>query len=1051
MFAQRRRRLAVLALLLAAPGAHVGAGALHAQSVEPRYDPALYQALEWRAIGPFRGGRSVAVAGVPTQRFTYYFGGTGGGVWKTTDAGETWANVSDGFVATGSVGAIAVAPSDPNVVYVGMGEHAVRGVTTSHGDGVYKSTDAGKTWTHVGLEATRAISRIRVHPRDPDLVYVAAQGAPFGPTPARGIYRSRDGGTTWERVLYLSETAGASDISLDATNARVLYAAFWDHLREPWVVRSGGPGSGIHKSTDGGDTWKKLTNGLPVVMGKTAVDVSPANPNRVWAMVEAEEGGLYRSDDAGKTWALVNSDRVLRARAWYYIEVYADPLDEETVYVLNAPFMKSVDGGKTFTRVSVPHGDNHDLWINPSDNRVMINANDGGANVSFDGGATWSTQQNQPTAQFYRVTTDNRFPYWVYGGQQDNSTVAIASRTTDAGIDWKDWHAVGGCESAFVAFDPDSPMLVYAGCYQGQITEWDARTGETRAIMAYPYLGLGMVPAEMRYRFNWNAPIVVSPHDPATVYHAGNVLLRTRDRGVTWEEISPDLTRNETAKQGPGGGPITREGAGGEVYNTIAYVVESPHEAGTIWAGTDDGLVQLTRNGGTSWTDVTPREVGEAQINAIEASPHDPATAYLAVTRFKFNDFTPHVFRTSDYGRSWRRLVRGIAPEAWVRVVREDPVRRGLLYAGTETGVYVSFDGGERWQTLQRNLPVVPITDLTVQGSDLVAATQGRAFWILDHLDVLRQIDDSVARAGVHLFVPAPAYRMGGGSAAAPRRGRNPPNGAVVYYYLAQAPDSAVTLEIRDAAGDVMRSYSSRPLPDAATSEDDGDDSGDQPIPAKAGLNRVVWDLRYERLTRVPKLFVYGSLDARRVPPGSYQARLTVGERSVTQPFEVLADPRLDATPGQWAAQADLLAAIDRQVSAIHAGVNRLRDVRGQIETLLERAAALDDGEALRTSGRDLVDRLTELERQLVQPDQQTFQDVINFPNRLNADFLYLKGAIEGSPPPVTEGARQRLDDLTREWDERRAALERLLGAELDAWNASVRDRAVPAVVVRRR
>ncbi|MEE8117067.1 MAG: glycosyl hydrolase, partial [Gemmatimonadales bacterium] len=671
--------------------------ALHAQRIDPVYDTTLYHAMQWRNIGPFRGGRSVAVAGVTSDPNTYYFGGAGGGVWKTEDAGESWRNISDGFFRTSSVGAITVAESDPNVIYVGMGEHAVRGVTTSHGDGIYLSTDAGKTWTHVGLERTRAISRIRVHPRDPDLVYVAAQGAPYGPTEDRGIYRSSDGGKTWEKILYVSETAGASDLSMNPSNPRVLYAAFWDHLRRPWVVRSGGEGSGIYKSTDGGDTWEQLTDGLPELMGKTSVAVSPANRERVWAIIEAERGGLYRSSDAGKTWRRVNSDRVLRARAWYYVEVFADPQDEETVYVLNAPVMKSLDGGRNFNRVSTPHGDNHDLWINPTDNRILINANDGGANISFNGGRSWSSQRNQPTAQFYRVNTDNQFPYRVYGGQQDNSTVAIAGRTADGSIDWKDWHAVGGCESAHVAFDPDDPSLVYAGCYQGQINEWDARTNTSRAIMAYPYLGLGMEPKDMRYRFNWNAPIVVSPHNPDVVYHAGNVLLRTQDRGMTWREISPDLTRDEEERQGAGGEPITNEGAGGEVYNTIMYVVESPHEAGTIWVGSDDGLVHLTRDAGANWVDVTPDDVGEAMINAIEVSPHDPAAAYIAVTRDKFNDFTPHIYRTRDYG------------DAWVRVVREDPVRRGLLYAGSETGVYVSFDDGDHWQSLQLNLPVTPI------------------------------------------------------------------------------------------------------------------------------------------------------------------------------------------------------------------------------------------------------------------------------------------------------------------------------------------------------
>ena len=1031
--------LAVVAVFVS-PG--LGPASALGQSSEAQYDTALYQAMRWRNIGPFRGGRSVTVAGVTSDPSTYYFGGTGGGVWKTTDAGETWVNVSDGFFGTGSVGAIAVAESDPNVIYVGMGEHAVRGVTTSHGDGVYKSTDAGKTWTHVGLERTRAIARIRIHPKDPDLVYVAAQGAPYGESEERGIYRSSDGGATWEKVLYVSARAGASELAMDVTNPRILYAGFWDHLRRPWVVESGGPGSGLWKSTDGGDSWEKLETGLPELMGKTAVDVSPVDPDLVWALIEAEgdEGGLYRSDDAGGSWKLVNEERVLRARAWYYIEVYADPQDENTVYVMNAPFLRSVDGGKTFQQVAVPHGDNHDLWINPKDNRVMINANDGGANITFNGAATWSTQRNQPTAQFYRVNADNRFPYYVYAGQQDNSTVAIASRTSGAGIGWKDWHAVGGCETAHVAFDPDDPVLVYAGCYQGIITEYDDRTGMDRDIMAYPFLGLGMTPLDMKYRFNWNAPIVTSPHDRRVVYHAGNVLLKTEDRGRSWTEISPDLTRDEKAKQGPGGTPITNEGAGGENYNTIMYVVESPHEPGTIWVGTDDGLVQITRDGGGAWENVTPDDVGEAMINSIEVSPHDPATAYIAVTRYKFNDLTPHIYRTSDYGRSWRRIVRGIDDEAWVRVVREDPVRPGLLYAGTETGVYVSFDDGARWQSLQLNLPVVPVTDLIVRDNDLVAATQGRAFWILDDLAPLQQLDDRVAASDVHLFAPERAYRVAGSSADRPRLGKNPPAGAVIYYYFAEAPDEEVKLEILDEAGAVIRSYSSE--------KREGDDGGAKPIPAKAGQNRWVWDLRHEPIPRVEGLMVFGGLQGRRAIPGTYRVRLELGDYEGTQSFEVVDDPRLMRSHADFAAVEEFLAEIQRNVDELHEGVIRIRDVREQLKAFMERIEGRPEAEEIGAAGDSLVERLTELEEMLVQPKQKTFQDVVNFPSRLNAEFLFLAGLVDDGAPPITEGQRQRLSDLSARWSKRKELMEELLKSELDRWNALVREKGIPAVIV---
>ncbi|MCZ6506893.1 MAG: glycosyl hydrolase, partial [Acidobacteria bacterium] len=635
-------------------------------ALEAQIDSDLIGALEWRSIGPFRGGRVTAVAGVIQDTSTFYMGATGGGVWKTEDGGVSWNNVSDGHFGTGSVGAIAVAPSDPNVVFVGMGEAAIRGVANSHGDGVYKSTDGGASWTHLGLEETRHISAVQVDPRDPDVVFVAAQGYQGKATPERGIYRSTDGGTTWELVLFVSADAGASSLSMDVTNSRILYAGFWQHRRYPWKVESGGLDGGIYKTTDGGDTWEELTEGLPELPGKIGVAVSPATPERVWAIIEAEEGGLFRSDDAGASWERINEERVLRARAWYYTHIFADPQDAERVWVLNAPAMRSIDGGKTFTRVSTPHGDNHALWIHPHDNTILINGNDGGANISYNGGKTWSTQDNQPTAQIYRVNTDNQFPYRIYGGQQDNSSVSIASRTINAdGIGRDAWTSAGGCETAYSAFDPDNPRYIYSGCYQGLIGELDTVTRHERSVMAYEFLGLGATPSELRYRFNWNAPIVASPHDPTVIYHAANKLLKTTDRGTTWREISPDLTRDEESKQGPGGGPITNEAAGGENYNTILYVAESPHEAGTIWVGSDDGLVHLTRDGGANWSNVTPSGLEESMINTIEVSPHDPAKAYLAVTRYKFGDYAPRIYRTTDYGQSWHLRVDGIDDEAW--------------------------------------------------------------------------------------------------------------------------------------------------------------------------------------------------------------------------------------------------------------------------------------------------------------------------------------------------------------------------------------------------
>ncbi len=1015
-----------------------------------QFDTTLVRAMQWRNIGPFRGGRVDAVTGVTSSPLVYYFGATGGGVWKTEDAGITWKNISDGFFKTGSVGAIAVAESDPNVIYVGMGEAAIRGVATSHGDGVYKSTDAGKTWKHLGLEKTRQISTVRIHPQNAELVYIAAQGSIWNANNERGIYRSKDGGKTWELVLQVDAKTGACDLSMDVVNARVLYAAFWEHHRTPWQMRSGGTGSAIYKTTDGGDTWTKLTEGLPLNMGKIGVAVSPKNPERVWAIIEADKGGLYRSDNAGKSWSLINAKRVLRARAWYYTEIFADPQDEETVWVLNAPALKSIDGGRNFKNVSTPHGDNHDLWINPSNPQIMINGNDGGANVSMNGGKTWSTQGNQPTAQFYRVIADNRFPYYVYGGQQDNSSVAIPSRTTEGGIDREHWYQVGGCESAYVAFDPDNPVLIYAGCYQGIISEYDAATKKERNVMAAPYLGLGADAKDNKYRFNWNAPIVASPHDANVLYHAGNYLLKSSDRGQTWQEISPDLTRNEVDKQGKGGAPITNEAAGAETYNTIFYVIESKHAAGTIWAGTDDGLVHLTRNSGATWTNVTPKGLPEAQINAIEISPHDAATAYLAVTRYKFGDFTPHIYKTTDYGKTWTRLVSGIGAEAFVRVVREDPKRKDLLYAGTELGLYVSFNGGAAWQPFQLNLPIVPITDLTIHDNDLIAATQGRAFWILDDLTPLHQLNAEVAKAEFHLYKPRASYRIEGASREAPGIGKNPANGVLIHYAFAQAPDTsklAVKLEILDANDKVLRTITTKKQESGG--EGEGPSGPPAPVLAvKAGMNRIVWDMRGENITRVPELFVYGSLQSYKEAPGSYKARLSVGEKSVVQTFEIVQDRRIKIAPEVFEQQQKLLAGLKASANEIHEGVNRLREVRKQVKDWMARTKGLANAKTIADSGKALVDKITAWEEQVVQPKQETFQDVINFPNKLNAQFIYLMGEIDASDPPLTKGMATRFAELQSEWERQRSRMKQLLEQQVPAFNAMIQQNAVPAVVV---
>ncbi len=1017
--------------------------AVEAQETASPVDPTVFESMQWRSIGPFRGGRSVASTGVPSEPRTYYMGTVVGGVWKTTDAGVTWDNVSDGQLGTSSVGAITVAESDANVVYVGMGEHAIRGVMTSHGDGVYRSTDAGRTWTHIGLDRTRAISRIRVHPTDPDLVYVAAQGAPYGANEERGIYRSRDGGENWEKILYVDEDSGASDISMDMSNPRILYAAFWQHRRLGWQVQSGGPGSGLWKSSDGGDSWSRLEEGLPELMGKTSIDVSRANPDRVFAIIEADpDGGIFRSDDRGESWQLVSDNWSARARAWYYMEIFADPIDQETVYVLNAPMMRSIDGGRNFTVVGVPHGDTHDLWINPNDSETMINANDGGANVSFNGGASWSTQQNQPTAQFYRVNVDNRFPYYVYGGQQDNSSVAIASMG-NGGITWKDWYSVGGCESAYTAFDPDDPRFVYAGCYMGIISEFDHRTGGTRDVGVYPVLPAALQGREMKYRYNWNAPIVASPHDYEAIYHASNHLVRTRDRGMTWQEISPDLTRDDDAKQGYGGGPITNEGAGGEIYGTIYYMVESPHEQGTIWTGSDDGLIHLTRDDGATWTDVTPDGLGEGQINAMEVSPHDPATAYVAYTRYKFNDFTPHVLVTNDYGESWDDRTEGIGEEDWVKVVREDPVRPGLLYLGAETGIYVSWDEGEHWQSLQLNLPNTPINDLIVQRreNDLVAATSGRSFWILDDLTPLQNATD-VEGEQAYLLPPRHAYRLAsGGGGSGGNAGQNPPNGAVLNFYLAAEPaeSDTVVVEVLTAAGDVIRTFSTHP--------DDEASPGAQPMSVSAGHNRVVWNLRHEQIPNIPGAYVFGSLAGRRVVPGDYQVRLGVGDISMTRRLDVRLDPRVDTPMAEYVEQDAFVARVAAELTEIHRAATDVDDVNEQIGTLLGRIEGREGADVVTAAASSLTVDLETVADSLYQAQVVDGQTVINFPSRLKFQYVWLHGNAEGAEAGVTRGSQDVLADLRVRWTLHRATVLDLLGPRLDMFNELLQQHGFGAII----
>ena len=1049
---------------------------IHAQnSAPPPKQSDLLKALQYRSIGPYRGGRSAAVAGVPSQPFVYYYGATGGGVWKSTDGGINWESVSDNSVfGTGSVGAIAVADSDPNTIYVGMGESPIRG-NVSHGDGVYKSNDAGKTWKRVGLEDSRQIPRIRIHPKNPDLVYVAALGHVWGPNDQRGVFRSKDGGKTWEKIFNRGNKAGAIDLILDPSNPNTIYAGFWEVYRKPWTLESGGPGSGIFKSTDGGDTWTELTrnNGLPKGMvGKVGIAVSPANSERIWAIVEAEDGGVFRSDNGGTSWTKVNEERRLRQRAWYYTRIYADPKNVDTVYVLNTGFYRSNDGGRTFTGIGVPHGDNHDLWIAPDDPNRMIESNDGGANVSFNGGRSW-TEQDQPTAQFYRVALDNDFPYNVYGAQQDNSTVRIASRTTEGGIGTSDWYDVGGGESGWIAPSPKDSQIVFAGSYGGLTTRADHRTGQQRDINPYPNNPMGAGADVLKYRFQWNFPLLFSPHDPNKLYCAANVLFVSTDEGSSWQVTSPDLTRNDKAKQGASGGPITKDNTSVEYYATIFALMESPVQAGTIWTGSDDGLVQLTRDGGKNWSNVTPPTsiMPEwIQINSLEASPHDPATAYLAATMYKWDDNKPYLYRTSDYGKTWKKITNGIPETTFTRVIREDPNKRGLLYAGTETGVYVSFDNGDHWQSMQLNLPVVPITDLAIQKreKELVVATQGRSFWILDDLPVLHEMMNAggfSAAGETKLYKPKESYRMpgGGGFPLGPTAtlGRNPPNGVVVYYSLKAKPTADVDLEFLDSAGKSIRKFTARVRREGAAAQAPvgppagegggfGGGGAPPPVPIEVGLNRFVWDTRYPDAVRFPGMILWaGETRGPKLPPGSYQVKLTVEGKSYTQSFEIKPDPRLTTAPADYSKQSELGLKIRDKLSETHNAIIQIRDVRKQVEDLLKRVAGQPNFKVVNDAGTALNKKLTTIEETLYQTKNQSNQDPLNFPIRLNNKLAALGGVVGSAEAAPTAQSYAVYDEVVAQIDAELRKLAQLMQTDVPAFNQLVRDQNIPAVVVK--
>ena len=1000
--------------------------------------PEQYSSLEYRLLGPFRGGRSAAVTGVPGQPSTFYFGATGGGVWKTTDGGNTYENISDGYFG-GSIGAVSVAESDLNVMYVGGGEKTVRG-NVSSGYGVYKSVDGGKTWQFKGLPESRHIPRIRIHPSNPDVVYAAVLGNIYKPTTERGVYKSTDGGETWRKVLYVNDMSGAVDLIIDPTNSRVLYASTWRVQRTPYSLSSGGEGSKLWKSIDGGETWKAISDhdGFPQgTLGIMGVTVSPVQKDRVWAIVEhKEKGGLYRSDNGGESWSQVNSERKLRQRAWYYTRVYADTQNADRVYVLNVQYHRSDDGGKTFSTYNAPHGDHHDLWIAPEDNNRMIIGDDGGAQVSYNAGEQWSTYHNQPTAQFYRLTTDNAFPYRIYAAQQDNSTIRIEHRSNGYSIGEENWEETAGGESAHIAVDPNNDDIVYGGSYGGFLTRVNHEKNTTRAINVWPDNPMGYGAEGMKYRFQWNFPIIFSKHDPKKLYTFSNHVHLSTNEGQSWELLSDDLTRNDPTKLVSSGGPITQDNTGVEYYSTIFAANESPLKEGLLWVGSDDGLIHLTQDGGKTWTNVTPKNMPEwSMVNSIEPSAFDAGTAYVAATRYKMGDFTPYLYKTTDYGKSWKLITKGINPEHFTRVVREDPARKGLLYAGTETGMYISFDDGKQWQAFQLNLPIVPITDLHLKDNSLIVATQGRSIWMIDDLTVLHQLDAANLSKEAVLFAPKDAYRTkGGGGRSSLTAGTNLPAGVTTHMYFKDLkPTDKVQLIYTSAKGDTLAHFST----DAK--------ERNKKLAIKTGGNTHVWDTRGKGAERLQGMILWwANLSGPKAVPGSYAVHLNYNGKTQSESFEILLDPRAEASVADMQEQYDFITEINTTVDLAHQSIKKIRAINEKLDAFVTSYKDNAEVAELVAKAKELKEQFSSVEKALYQTQNRSGQDPLNFPIRLTNKLAHLNSLVSLDDFGPTDQDRVVKAELTAKIETELNTFNALIDSEIDAFNKAFNEKQLP-------